>query len=48
MSVQPPPLPGRPSSSNWERATLEKLALAAINEQRTARRWRVASRLKRA
>ena len=33
MSVQPPPLPGRPSSSNWERATLEKLALAAINEQ---------------
>ena len=45
MSVQPPPLPGRPSSSNWERATLEKLALAAINEQRTARRWRVGLRL---
>ena len=45
MSVQPPPLPGRPSSSNWERATLEKLALAAINEQRTARRWRTFWRL---
>jgi protease-4 len=29
----------------WERATLEKLALAAIEEQRTARRWRNGIRL---
>lgn len=49
MSVQPPPLPqhqppaGAPR--NWERATLEKLALAAITEQRTARRWRMGLRL---
>ncbi|ACC70011.1 S49 family peptidase [Paraburkholderia phymatum] len=26
---------------NWERAALERVALAAINEQRTARRWRI-------
>lgn len=51
MSVQPPPLPPHPhqppagASRNWERATLEKLALAAITEQRTARRWRVGLRL---
>lgn len=51
MSVQPPPLPQHPqqppagASRNWERATLEKLALAAITEQRTARRWRVGLRL---
>ena len=45
MSVQPPPLPGRPSSSNWEPAARDALALAAINEQRTARRWRVGLRL---
>ena len=24
---------------DWERSVLEKVALAAINEQRTARRW---------
>ena len=29
----------------WERATLEKLAFAALAEQRAARRWRVALRL---
>ena len=45
MSVHPPPLPHQNTSPNWERATLEKLALAAINEQRTARRWRVGLRL---
>ena len=49
MSVQPPPLPNNHASAghtrNWERATLEKIALAAITEQRTARRWRVGLRL---
>ena len=34
---EPPP--------GWERATLERLAFAALNEQRTARRWRVFVRL---
>ncbi|HEY8908366.1 MAG TPA: S49 family peptidase, partial [Rhodoferax sp.] len=29
----------------WERATLEKLAFAALNEQRSARRWRTFVRL---
>jgi protease-4 len=29
----------------WERATLEKLAFAALDEQRTARRWRNFTRL---
>lgn len=29
----------------WERATLEKLAFAALTEQRTARRWKVVTRL---
>ena len=26
---------------NWERAALERIALAAVNEQRAARRWRI-------
>jgi protease-4 len=26
---------------NWERAALERIALAAINEQRSARRWKI-------
>lgn len=30
---------------SWERATLEKLAFAALNEQRSARRWRTFVRL---
>jgi len=40
-----------PASSNrdqpagWERATLEKLAFAALNEQRSARRWKTFVRL---
>lgn len=29
----------------WERATLEKLAFASLNEQRAARRWKTAVRL---
>ena len=33
------------SSPNWERATLEKLVLATLNEQRLARRWRTFVRL---
>lgn len=28
-----------PNQPNWERATLEKLALGSLNEQRKARRW---------
>jgi len=31
---------GEPGTPNWERATLEKLAFAALHEQRVARRWR--------
>ena len=39
--------PARPASTvvpkgeNWERAALERIALAAISEQRSARRWRI-------
>ncbi|NIC42780.1 S49 family peptidase [Aquabacterium sp. A08] len=36
---------GAPTPAGWERATLEKLAFAALNEQRAARRWKVALRL---
>lgn len=35
VAAEPPRAPG------WEREVLEKLAFAAINEQRTARRWNV-------
>ena len=34
-----------PGAPGWERATLEKLAMAAIEEQRLARRWRNGIRL---
>lgn len=34
-----------PSDPGWERGTLEKLAFAALNEQRAARRWRTFFRL---
>jgi protease IV len=34
-----------PSAPGWERATLEKLAMAALLEQRAARRWRNAIRI---
>jgi protease-4 len=30
-----------PAGENWERAALERIALAAIHEQRAARRWRI-------
>ncbi|PKO29063.1 MAG: S49 family peptidase [Betaproteobacteria bacterium HGW-Betaproteobacteria-9] len=36
---------GRSSDVGWERATLEKLAFAALAEQRAARRWTVFWRL---
>ncbi|ASL45065.1 Putative signal peptide peptidase SppA [Burkholderia sp. AD24] len=40
-----PSLTGRPRSPadepGWERAALERIALAAINEQRAARRWKI-------
>ncbi len=41
-----PPIPVAPAGSpGWERAALEKLAFAALEEQRTARRWRTFVRL---
>ena len=42
--TQPPQPPQQPAPG-WERATLEKLAFAALQEQRAARRWKVAIRL---
>ena len=33
------------AAAGWERATLEKLAFATLQEQRTARRWRTFMRL---
>ncbi|MGG1944293.1 S49 family peptidase [Trinickia sp. NRRL B-1857] len=44
-SQQPLEPQRRPSDAaretNWERAALERIALAAINEQRSARRWKI-------
>ena len=37
--------PSAQTNSGWERATLEKLAFAALQEQRSARRWRTFVRL---
>ncbi|MFZ2305702.1 MAG: S49 family peptidase [Rhodoferax sp.] len=37
--------PGAGGAPGWERATLEQLAMAAITEQRQARRWRNGIRL---
>ena len=34
-----------PSEASWERKTLERLAFAALEEQRAARRWKVRIRL---
>lgn len=34
-----------PSAPGWERATLEKLAFAALNEQKATRRWKTFVRL---
>jgi protease IV len=39
-----PPNPAKPSAG-WEREVLEKIALAALHEQRAARRWKVFFRL---
>jgi protease-4 len=33
--------PARGNEPGWERAALERIALAAINEQRAARRWKI-------
>ncbi|MEQ5839263.1 S49 family peptidase [Paraburkholderia acidicola] len=33
--------PGATSEPGWERAALERIALAAISEQRAARRWKI-------
>ncbi len=40
-----PAQPRSEAGAGWERATLEQLALAAITEQRSARRWRNGIRL---
>ncbi|WP_116136443.1 S49 family peptidase [Trinickia diaoshuihuensis] len=44
-SQQPLEPPRQPTDAarepNWERAALERIALAAINEQRSARRWKI-------
>ena len=47
-SEQPPARPSAAPAAaepNWERSTLEKIAMAAIAEQRQARRWRNGLRL---
>lgn len=45
-SVSPPASsPQAPADASWERKTLERLAFAAIEEQRAARRWKVRIRL---
>ncbi len=47
-SEQPPAPPSAAPAAaepNWERSTLEKIAMAAIAEQRQARRWRNGLRL---
>jgi protease IV len=41
MADFPTPEPRDGGEPNWERAALERIALAAINEQRAARRWRI-------
>ncbi len=41
----PPPVPAHPQEPGWERGVLEKLALAAIREQRAARRWKIGFRM---
>ncbi|MYZ52164.1 S49 family peptidase [Malikia spinosa] len=45
-SVSPPASsPQAPADASWERKTLERLAFAALEEQRAARRWKVRIRL---
>ena len=45
--TETPPTPGRGATeaAGWERATLEKLAFAALVEQKSARRWKTFVRL---
>ncbi|MBE7941942.1 MULTISPECIES: S49 family peptidase [Ramlibacter] len=43
--LSPPPGDGRGPDGTWERATLEKLVLRTLDEQRAARRWRNGMRL---
>ena len=45
--TETPPTPGRGATeaAGWERATLEKLAFAALVEQKSARRWKAFVRL---
>ncbi|MEO8544979.1 MAG: S49 family peptidase [Betaproteobacteria bacterium] len=40
VGPSPEPRTGNSGAPGWERATLEKLAFAALTEQRTARRWK--------
>lgn len=42
---EPAPIQEKIAASSWERETLEKLAFAALKEQRQARRWRTFIRL---
>lgn len=46
-SAPQPPVtrPAAADAPGWERAVLEKLAFAALEEQRAARRWKIISRL---
>ena len=44
-TAAPHPSSGAAAGAGWERQTLEKLAFAALAEQRTARRWRTFVRL---
>lgn len=47
-SATPPsstPAPARPEAPGWERATMERLLFATLEEQRTQRRWRTFTRL---
>jgi len=52
-AAPPPPTPGAPGAGptrdegapGWERATMEKLLFATLEEQKTARRWRAFVRL---
>jgi len=37
----PPPAAGATAAPGWEREALERIALAAIHEQRAARRWKI-------
>jgi protease IV len=45
QDMTPPERNAATATPGWERATLEKLAFAALNEQRAARRWKIGLRL---